>query len=278
MTAREQGFLLLTSCLGDSTRKKLTLTRFRELILRSKEAGLEDATILTQQQLLDLGYDRVKATHIADLFSEADRLAGYLRMARREGCCFLTLGTEGFPEMLSLRLGMDCPTVLWGKGDLSLLFQPGISLVGSRDLNPENFAFAQEVGRWAAENGFILISGNARGADRAGQEACLAAGGKVVSVVADKLTDKKTNPNILYIAEDSFDLPFANHRALSRNRIIHALGARTYVAQCTLGKGGTWDGTTKNLQKGWSPVYCFDDGSAAARELIVQGAEPITNL
>lgn len=278
MTAREQGFLLLTSCLGDSTRKRLTLSLFRELILRSKEAGLEDATVLTRQQLLDMGFDQVKAAHIAQLFGEADRLAGYLRMARREGCCFLTLGTEGFPEMLPMRLGMDCPTVLWGKGDLSLLFQPGIALVGSRDLNPENFAFAQSVGKFAAENGFVLISGNARGADKAGQEAALAAGGKVVSVVADRLTDKKTNPNILYLAEDSFDLPFTSHRALSRNRIIHALGARTYVAQCNLGHGGTWDGTTKNLQKGWSPVCCFDDGSKATRELIAQGAEPIQNL
>lgn len=278
MTAREQGFLLLTSCLGDSTRKPMKLNRFRELILRSKEAGLEDATVLTQEQLLDMGYDRLKAAHMADLFSEADRLAGYLRLARREGCCFLTLGTEGFPEILSLRLGLDCPTVLWGKGDLSLLSQPGIGLVGSRDLKPENFAFAQSVGRFAAENGFVLISGNARGADRAGQEAALAAGGKVVSVVADKLTDKKTDPNILYIAEDSFDLPFVNYRALSRNRIIHALGARTYVAQCSLGHGGTWDGTAKNLQKGWSPVYCFDDGSPASRELQAQGAELVTNI
>ena len=173
---------------------------------------------------------------------------------------------------------MDCPTVLWGKGDLSLLFQPGIALVGSRDLDPENFVFARSVGRYAAENGFVLISGNARGADRAGQEAALAAGGKVVSVVADKLTDKKSDPNILYLSEDSFDLPFANHRALNRNRIIHSLGARTYVAQCNLGHGGTWDGTTKNLQHGWSPVYCFDDGSDASRELQNQGAELVTNL
>lgn len=278
MTAREQGFLLLTSCLGDPTRKPMKLNRFRELILRSQKHGLEDATILTREQLLDLGYNEIKANQIASLFCEAQRLSGYLRMARREGCQYLTMGSEDFPEMLALRLGLDTPAVLWGKGDMTLLAQPAVSLVGSRDLNPENKAFAQAVGRWAARNGFVLVSGNARGADKAGQEACLLAGGKVISVVADKLTDKKTDANILYLSEDSFDLPFFTHRALSRNRIIHALGARTFVAQCSFGKGGTWDGTTKNLQNGWSPVYCYDDGSAAARELIALGAEPITNL
>ena len=37
-------------------------------------------------------------------------------------------------------------------------------------------------------------------------------------------------------------------------------------------KGGTWDGTAKNLRYGWSPVFCFDDGSVAAAQLCQMGA------
>ena len=54
--------------------------------------------------------------------------------------------------------------------------------------------------------------------------------------------------------------------------MIHTLGYITLVAQCDLEKGGTWDGTVRNLQKNWSPVFCFDDGSSAAVELAQRGA------
>ena len=45
-----------------------------------------------------------------------------------------------------------------------------------------------------------------------------------------------------------------------------------FVAQSSLGKGGTWDGTVKNLRFGWSPVACFRDGSEAAAQLEQMGA------
>ena len=61
-------------------------------------------------------------------------------------------------------------------------------------------------------------------------------------------------------------------RALSRNRVIHALGEKTFVAQCNLGMGGTWSGTAKNLKENWSPVFCFRDGSEATIQLEQMGA------
>ena len=45
-----------------------------------------------------------------------------------------------------------------------------------------------------------------------------------------------------------------------------------FVAQAALGKGGTWDGTVKNLRFGWSSVACFRDGSEAMAELEQRGA------
>ena len=57
--------------------------------------------------------------------------------------------------------------------------------------------------------------------------------------------------------------------------MIHALGNAVLVAQCTLEKGGTWDGTVKNLKGGWSPVFCFRDESEAFIRLTQMGAKPI---
>ena len=128
------------------------------------------------------------------------------------------------------------------------------------------------MGKEAAYQGYTLVSGNARGADRAAQDACLAVGGKVICVVADELQNYTEQENILYLSEDSYDLPFSSQRALSRNRVIHALGYITLVAQCSLGNGGTWNGATRNLRNHWSPVFCFDDGSEAVVELQNLGA------
>ena len=132
------------------------------------------------------------------------------------------------------------------------------------------------MGRQAALQGYTLVSGNARGADKAAQNACLNAGGRVISVVADSLASHKAQKNMLFLSEDSFDEEFSAQRAISRNRVIHSLGLKTFVAQSDLGKGGTWDGTVKNLRFGWSSVYCFDDGSEAAAQLMQMGAEIIS--
>ena len=133
-------------------------------------------------------------------------------------------------------------------------------------------ACGRKVGQAAADQGYVLVSGNAAGADRTAQDACLRAGGAVISIVADRLDDKTPIPGMLYLSEDGYDQPFSAQRALSRNRLIHSLGAYTLVAQSDLGKGGTWDGTVKNLRHSWSPVFCFQDGSKAAEELEQLGA------
>ena len=181
-------------------------------------------------------------------------------------------GQWNYPAILRQRLGLDSPGCLWAKGDLSILNTPAIALVGSRDLREKNRKFAEAVGREAAIQGLTLVSGNARGADKTAQEACLAAGGLVVSVVADSLASHPEKSNVLYISEEDFEAEFSAQRALSRNRCIHALGRMVFVAQSSLQHGGTWDGTVKNLRFGWSPVACFRDGTEASLQLEQMGA------
>ena len=100
----------------------------------------------------------------------------------------------------------------------------------------------------------------------------------MICVVADKLEKHKKTGRVLYLSEEGFDLGFTAQRALSRNRIIHTMGVRTFVAQCTLGKGGTWDGTCRNLKNNWTPVFCFRDGSEASLELQSRGAKLVDIL
>lgn len=273
MNAREQGFLLLTSELGVPGRKVLTDAQLRTLARRVQEAVRQDGDReMDVTDLMQLGYSREMAQHILVLLEDGELLRYYCQQGRRAGCYPLTRVTEGYPLRLRKALGQDSPGCLWYKGDPEILQLPAVSLVGSRDLDIQNQYFAEEVGRQAALQGYVLVSGNARGADKAAQNACLRHGGKVISVVADALAQHAQRENVLYLSEDSFDAPFSAQRALSRNRCIHSLGKYTFVAQCGYETGGTWDGTVKNLRFGWSPVYCFRDGSPAQHVLEDMGA------
>lgn len=276
MTPREAGFLLLTSQLGNPERKVLTAAQLRELTRRMAAIQrLTEDRDLELRDLMILGYNREMAMRILGLLEERELLEYYVNRGKKTGCIPITRVSSGYPAALRIRLGGEAPGVLWARGDLSVLDTPGIALVGSRDLNPENRRFAEEAGRQAANQGLTLISGNARGADVTAQNACLRAGGKVISIVADSLVSHSIRDNVLYLSEDGFDEEFSAQRALSRNRCIHTMGALVLVAQANLQKGGTWDGTSRNLRFGWNRVCCFNDGSDVAQVLEQMGAELI---
>lgn len=276
MNGREEGFLLLTSQLGNPDRKVLTTAQLRVLAQRSRQMDVRDPDReLVETDLTALGYSREDAWRVLALLAERELLEYYLLRGHKAGCVPLTRVTAAYPRPIREKLGLDSPGCLWAKGDLSILSRPAVALVGSRNLSPENEKFAREVGKQAALQGYVLVSGNARGADKTAQEACLSAGGQVISIVADSLTGHRERENVLYLSEDGFDLPFSAQRAISRNRCVHAMGRVTFVAQCGYQIGGTWDGSVKNLRFGWSPVVCFRDGSPAMELLLQMGAEGI---
>lgn len=278
MNGREAGFLLLTSQLGDPERKPLTVAQFRTLASRVR-ASVKPKTDreLEEEDLIALGYSREMAERILHLLGERQLLDYYMRKGKQRDCFPITRAGEQYPIRVRKCLGDDSPGCLWAKGDISILHKPCVALVGSRELNDENRRFAEQVGMQAAKQGFVLVSGNARGADKTAQEACLRAGGNVICVVADSLEKHKEKDSVLYLSEDGYNNAFSSQRALSRNRIIHSLCQITFVAQSSLRTGGTWDGTVRNLKAGWSRVFCFGDGSEAAKELEQMGARLISS-
>lgn len=277
MREPELGFLMLVSHLGDSSRGILTVSRLRRLAQAMKQAEFQDANRdLREDDLIREGFDMLLAQQIVKLLSDRAQLDAYLIQADRYDCYPLTWAGANYPGILRRRLREDAPGCIWARGDVSCLDGEMLSLVGSRDLCEPNRRFAQRFGAEAARQGFTLVSGDARGADRTAQDAALSAGGKVVSVIADDLRKSVPNAHMLYLSEDDFDARFTSARALSRNRVIHALPQATFVAQCSLHTGGTWSGSLRNLKKHYSNLFVFDDGSEAAAELCDMGAKPCT--
>lgn len=273
MTGVERGFLLLCAELGDG-RKPLTPAQFRTLrarVLARTEAAAEPDRPLAPADLLALGYDAEMARRIVELMEREQALSDYLSIAEELGIQPITRISAAYPARLR-RLGEQAPAVLFCRGDASLLSRPAVALVGSRELTSEGAAFAARVGTLAAREGYALVSGNARGADQTAQNACLAAGGAVIAVLPDGLQDHAPeNERTVYLCEWGWHLPIVAYRALERNRLIHALGEKTLVAQSHL-SGGTWQGSQENLRRGWSPLFVHADGSPGCSALISMGA------
>ena len=281
MRQTERGLLLLCCPLGDAMAGALSLAQARELSRRARAAGIGEEDPfrdVTVKDVRRLGYSEYEAGHIVSLLGRERQLDGYLLAAEKADVAVITRLDARFPQRLREQLGARCPAALFCRGDLRLLQRPCISVVGSRHLASPGAQFAAQAGRLAAREGFTLCSGDAMGADRTAQEACLRGGGSVLIFPATELVYCPVRENVLYAAEGGFEFGFSAQRALSRNRFIHAMGEKTLVAQTSFGKGGTWNGSLDNLQHEYSPLFVFDDGSEVARALCARGATPVQAL
>ena len=259
----------------------LSLAQARELSRRARAAGIGEEDPfrdVTVKDVRRLGYSEYEAGHIVSLLGRERQLDGYLLAAEKADVAVITRLDARFPQRLREQLGARCPAALFCRGDLELLQSVCVSVVGSRHLASPGAQFAAQAGRLAAREGFTLCSGDAMGADRTAQEACLRGGGSVLIFPATELVYCPARENVLYAAEGGFELGFSAQRALGRNRFIHAMGEKTLVAQTGFGSGGTWSGTLDNLRHCWSTVFVHDDGSMGAAALIARGAEPVAAL
>ncbi|HEX4427136.1 MAG TPA: DNA-processing protein DprA [Terriglobales bacterium] len=76
----------------------------------------------------------------------------------------------------------DPPLVLFIRGNVDVLAQPGIALVGTRHPTPYGVGMAERLACDLAARGLVIFSGLARGVDTAGHRGALSAKGKTVAV------------------------------------------------------------------------------------------------
>jgi len=76
----------------------------------------------------------------------------------------------------------DPPVILFVKGSVELLSQPGVAMVGTRHPTPYGTGMAERLGADLAAHGLVIISGLARGVDTASHRGAIAAKGKTISV------------------------------------------------------------------------------------------------
>jgi DNA processing protein len=95
-----------------------------------------------------------------------------------------------------LRQIYDPPLVLYVRGNVTALSQPGIAVVGTRHPTPYGTGMAERLACDLATRGLVIFSGLARGVDTAAHRGAVSGKGKTVAVFG-------TGADVLYPKENS---------------------------------------------------------------------------
>jgi predicted Rossmann fold nucleotide-binding protein DprA/Smf involved in DNA uptake len=235
----------LASWLAHHGRRPASLVGSGENALPEEEPGLPSA-------------DRLRA-----LLGRGFHLAAALEGWQRLGLWVLSRGEDSYPERLRRHLRSAAPPLLYGAGDLSRLNQGGLAVVGSRNVDEEGLAFTRRVGERCAEQGVQIVSGGARGVDRAAVASVLVGGGGAVAVLAERLdraVAARENREPLREGRLTLATPyepesgFTIAKAIGRNKLIYSLADFALVVRFKAGEGGTWSGATEQLNRNQSSL------------------------
>lgn len=168
-----------------------------------------------------------------------------LLWANNDHCHILSLEDPLYPPLL--KEIPDPPPILYAKGDITLLFNPQIAIVGTRKPTPNGRQTAMNYAAALAKQGWTITSGLALGIDAASHTGCLAVQGKTIAVLGHGLnhiyprSHAKLNQEILeqglLISELSPNMPPLAGHFPRRNRIISGLSVATVVIEAALQSG-----------------------------------------
>lgn len=290
-SADSQVILSLCSHLGLSSQSDVSPLSTREWnsVARRLYANTiqpEELLHIETSQLFDLlDQDEPLIKRITALLSRSGSLAIELERLESLGIEVLNRADTDYPVRYKQRLKENAPVLLYYSGERALLGQPGIAIVGSRNLDEIGQLAAQFVGNACGLSGLVLYSGGARGVDNLSMTASLEARGNAVGILADSLEKTIRNPeyrNYLEKRELCLATPYSPSAsfnvgaAMGRNRLIYALADYAIVVASDFEKGGTWAGATEALKAKWLPVFALQHEymPLGNTKLIERGAIP----
>ena len=228
------------------------------------------------------GKSTITAERVESLLARGMALGVSLERWERAGLWALTRSDSSYPERLKKRLGHRAPAVLFGCGNVSLVGTGGIAVVGSRNAADDDLGFAESIGRSAAEQGYSVVSGAARGVDEHAMLASLRQEGTVIGVVGDSLLRSATSQKyrehlarggLVLVSPFQPEARFRAWKAMERNKYIYCLADAAVVACSKPSQGGTWNGAIEALRADWVPVWLRSNraGNSGNAELANRG-------
>lgn len=230
---------------------------------------------------------------IGKLEQAREKLTEEIALAEQLQCekiRMLTALDAAYPEPLKTSLtASHIPPVLFYLGDLDMLKRETIAIIGSRNASESGLTFARMAAQYLADQGANVISGNARGVDRAALDGATRRENGHTTIILpqgirtlDDAQIRALRPQIeagcvLLLSQFAPDAGWLMNRAMERNHIVTGLAQIVIVAESG-SKGGTWEGATAALKRK-RRVYVRqprDDQSLMGNQLLLEkGALPL---
>ena len=210
-----------------------------------------------------------------------ERVEAELAAGESVGARLILLGDADYPDMLA---AVDPPPpLLWTRGDIALLSQPCIGVVGARIASAGGQRIARGLSQQLGGAGHVVVSGLARGIDAAAHQGALPTG--TVAVLGGGVDDIYPSENAdLYrqIAEQGCIVSESPVGARAqardfprRNRIISGLSRGVIVVEAEIRSGSLITARLANEQGRdvfAVPGSPLDPRSKGPNELLRQGA------
>lgn len=295
LTPNTQAILLLTAPLiagrGETSRDLLSLGEYNKLALILRQKHKQPADLLAQDaaELIEVCAQPFGRTRLEALLGRGFLLSQAVERWNARAIWVISRADAKYPKRLKAKLKEDAPPLLYGCGDIALLEKGGLAVVGSRHVDDELISYTENVGRLSAEAHRSIVSGGAKGIDRAAMHGALMAGGDVAGVMADSLEkaalardnrEPLMEGRLVLVSPYDPAAGFNVGHAMQRNKLIYALSDAALVVTSDFEKGGTWAGAIEQLDRlRFVPVFVRNGANAGKGNsaLLNRGGKPWPN-
>jgi len=260
----------------------LGASRARKLVARFGAVENVFRASLTELEAAGLQAHSAQAIALGKSLEEAEE---EMIRAVAAGAQIVTLDDELYPS--TLKNIYDPPCLLYVRGDVALLNEPGIAVVGTRHPTPYGIGMAQRLAADLAARGLVIISGMARGVDTQAHKGAIEGKGRTIAIwgtgvdVPYPRENKKLAESIVesggaIVSEFAVGSFAAPQNFPIRNRIISGLSIGVLVVEA-----GEYSGTritARNALEQGRDVYAVpgnvtNKNSWGPNTLIKQGAK-----
>ena len=197
---------------------------------------------LKKEELLKIDGIGEKISEIILAKEYRKNLEKYMEYMRKEKISLITINDKQYPQ--KLKKIEDCPMYLYVKGNINLLNQKSIAIVGTRNCTEYGKNVAYDLASKLVKNDIIVVSGLAKGIDSFSHLGALNKKGSTVAVLGCRIdrTYPKENENLAQdiinnggaiISEYVMGQAIEKMNFPARNRIISGLSNRSFSSRST---------------------------------------------
>jgi DNA processing protein len=201
----------------------------------------------TAERVFQASLTELEATGMRAVSAQSIATGKSMELAQQEcartveaGAKIISLSDPEYPSRL--KEIYDPPVILFVKGSVEVLAQPGIAMVGTRHPTPYGSGMAERLSTDLAARGLVIISGMARGIDTMSHRGAIAAKGKTVAVFGTgidvmypkentRLAEQIVTLGGALITEFPVGTPPTPQNFPIRNRIISGMSAGVLVVE-----------------------------------------------